>query len=215
MSLIMMAVVLVASAFTPNTKWPYLMEQFQEGTLYRGADHSVAQFNIHFKGNVLHYINPKDEKIYEAKQNDMDSVVIAGRKFVIANRMVMEVVAEKGENLVLKLEYADFGQINKATGAYGSSANSSSVRQVTSIEMSGLDNPKHGLLLQEKNDGSELYICTKYYLRVGKTVVEADKKDIEKMLSDSQKDAWKQFLKKNKIKWKNVDSLVTVLGFFE
>jgi hypothetical protein len=210
----MSAFALAASAFTPNTKWPYMMEQFQEGTLYRGKDYSVAQFNIHYKGNVLHYINPKDDKIYEAKQNDMDSVVIAGKKFVKADGKVMEVVAQKDANLVLKYDFADFSQLNRATGAYGSSANSSATRQLSSIDMAGLDNPKHGLLLQEKNDGSELYIRTKYFLRVGNVVVEADKKDIEKMLPDSQKDAWKQFLKKNKIKWKNEDSLVLVLSFF-
>ena len=65
----MSVVALLASAYTPNTKWPYVYENFSEGTLYRGKDYSVAQFNIHYMGNVLHYISPEDDKIYTAKQS--------------------------------------------------------------------------------------------------------------------------------------------------
>lgn len=214
--LMMMSIVaLGVSAFTPNTKWPYLMENFQEGTLYRGKDYSVAQFNVHFMGNVLHYINPKDDKIYEARHNDMDSVVIGGRKFVVADKHVMEVVGEQGGNLVLQHDCADFNRITQPTGAYGSSANSSATRQLSSLDLAGMNNPKHGLLLQEKNDGHELYVRSRFYLKVGDTVVEADKKDIEKMLPADKKEAWKQFLKKNKIKWKNAESLTKVLDFFK
>ena len=56
---------------------------------------------------------------------------------------------------------------------------------------------------------------SRFYLKVGDTVVEADKKDIEKMLPADKKEAWKQFLKKNKIKWKNAESLTKVLDFFK
>jgi hypothetical protein len=199
--LMMMSIVaLGVSAFTPNTKWPYLMENFQEGTLYRGKDYSVAQFNVHFMGNVLHYINPKDDKIYEARHNDMDSVVIAGRKFVLADDMVMEVLGECGADKVLRYDYADFSNLTQATGAYGASANSSATRQLTSLDLAGMNNPQHGLMLQEKNDGKQFYVRTKFYLQIGNAVVEANKKEVEKILPADKKDAWKQFLKKNKIR---------------
>ena len=213
--LAMMAVVAIAAnAFTPNTKWPYMLEDFQEGTLYRAGEYSVAQFNIHYMGNVLHYVNPKDNKIYEAKQNDMDSVVIGVQKFVLADGKVMELVGEKGANQVLKYDYADFAMLNQGSGAYGSSANSSATRQLTSIELAGMNNPMHGLLLQQKNDGNELFIRTKYFLRIGGQLVEANKKDVEKIVPADNKDAWKKFLKENKIKWKNAESLESVIAFF-
>ena len=213
--MIMLVVALTMNAFTPNTKWPYLLENFQEGTLYRGKDYSIAQFNIHLMGNKLHYVNPKDDKICESRQNDMDSVVIGGKKFVLADGELMQVVGSNGQNMVLLCEYADFSGMNQAKGAYGSSSNSSATRQLTSIDLAGMNNPKHGLLLQEKNDGSELYMHKKYFLKLGNKVIEAGKKDVEKILADSQKDAWKQFLKKNKIKWKNPESLVLVLDFLK
>ena len=58
-------------------------------------------------------------------------------------------------------------------------------------------------------------MCKKYFLKLGNKVIEAGKKDVEKILADGQKDAWKQFLKKNKIKWKNPESLVLVLDFLK
>ena len=214
-TLLMAVVALVANAYSPNTKWPYMMEDFQEGTLYRVADYSGAQFNIHYMGNAIHFINPKDDKIYESRKTDMDSVVIAGRKFVLADDMVMEVLGECGADKVLRYDYADFSNLTQATGAYGASANSSATRQLTSLDLAGMNNPQHGLMLQEKNDGKQFYVRTKFYLQIGNAVVEANKKEVEKILPADKKDAWKQFLKKNKIKWKNAESLLSVLEFFK
>lgn len=215
LAIVMALVAIAAGAYTPNTKWPYLNEHFTEGTVYRGADYSVAKFNIHLQGNILHYINPEDDKIYTAKHNDVDSVVIAGVTFVPDKDMMMEVVAKNGENMVLKYDYADFAALNTTSGAYGSSANSSASSNYTSIELAGMNNPRHGLMMQEKNDGKFITMRTKYFLRIGKTLVEAKKGDIEDMLPADQKDAWKQFLKANKIKWRNPESLAKLLNFFK
>jgi hypothetical protein len=43
--------------------------------------------------------------------------------------------------------------------------------------------------------------------------IEANKKSVEKMLTDKQKTEWKAFQKENKIKWKDSDSLEKVLTF--
>ena len=77
-----------------------------------------------------------------------------------------------------------------------------------------MNNPMHGLLLQQKNDGNELFIRTKFFLRIGGQLVEANKKDVEKIVPADNKDAWKKFLKENKIKWKNAESLESVIAFF-
>lgn len=214
----MMAVAaLCANAFTPNTKWPYLNENFAEGTVYRGKDYSMARFNIHLLGNVLHYINPDDDKIYTAKHSDMDSVVIAGKKFVQTpvEGKLMEVLAVSGENLVLKLEYADFNVLAANSGAYGASLNSSASNNWASLDLAGMNTPRHGLMLQERNDGSDLRMRAKYYLLIGSRCVAANKGDVEDLLPAERKDEWKKFLKENKIKWKNPESLAVVLGFFK
>lgn len=219
-TVILAFVALVVNAFTPNTKWPYMYEHFTEGTLYRGQDYSIAQFNIHYMGNVLHYVSPEDDKIYLAKGNDMDSVVINGKKFVLADhkdgKKMMEVVAQNGANMALRLDYADFeAAMRSNTGAYGSSANSSATRNLSSLELAGMNNPKHGLMLQEKNDGKTLGVRTRYYLRIGKFDIEANKKAVEQIVPADREEQWKQFLKKNKIKWKKPESLALVLEFFK
>lgn len=211
----MALVALSAYAWTPNTKWPYLLEHFTEGTLYRGKDYSEAKFNIHLQGNILHYINPTDDKIYEAKQNDMDSVVIAGATYVVNKGEVLEVVGRYGDNLVLKLEYGNFDPLFSASGAYGSSLNSSASEKWASLDLAGKNNPRHGLMLQEKDDGRTFTTRTKYFLRIGKITVEAKKGDVEDLVPAERKDAWKQFLKQQKIKWKKPESLVKVLEFFK
>ena len=216
----MSVVALLASAYTPNTKWPYVYENFSEGTLYRGKDYSVAQFNIHYMGNVLHYISPEDDKIYTAKGNDVDSVMIADRKYVLVDhkdgRKMMEVVAQSGENKAFRLDYVDFdAAMQSSGGAYGSSSNSSATRNLSSLDLGGMNNPKHGLLLQEKNDGKSLVVRSRYYLRIGKFDIEANKKAVEQIVPAEKEEEWKQFLKKNKIKWKKPESLQLVLEFFK
>ena len=216
----MSVVALLASAYTPNTKWPYVYENFSEGTLYRGKDYSVAQFNIHYMGNVLHYISPEDDKIYTAKGNDVDSVMIADRKYVLVDhkdgRKMMEVVAQSGGNMAFRLDYVDFdAAMQSGGGAYGSSSNSSATRNLSSLDLGGMNNPKHGLLLQEKNDGKSLVVRSRYYLRIGKFDIEANKKAVEQIVPAEKEEEWKQFLKKNKIKWKKPESLLQVLEFFK
>ena len=219
--LVMMSVVaLVAGAYTPNTKWPYVYENFAEGTLYSGKDYSVAQFNIHYMGNVLHYISPEDDKIYTAKGNDVDSVVIADKIYMLVDhkdgRKMMEVVAQSGENKAFRLDYVDFdAAMQSGGGAYGSSSNSSATRNLSSLDLGGMNNPKHGLLLQEKNDGKSLVVRSRYYLRIGKFDIEANKKAVEQIVPAEKEEEWKQFLKKNKIKWKKPESLLQVLEFFK
>ena len=216
----MSVVALLASAYTPNTKWPYVYENFTEGTLYRGKDYSMAQFNIHYMGNVLHYISPEDDKIYTAKGNDVDSVVIADKTNILVDhkdgRKMMEVVAQSGENKAFRLDYVDFdAAMQSSGGAYGSSSNSSATRNLSSLDLGGMNNPKHGLLLQEKNDGKSLVVRSRYYLRIGKFDIEANKKAVEQIVPAEKEEEWKQFLKKNKIKWKKPESLQLVLEFFK
>ena len=53
-----------------------------------------------------------------------------------------------------------------------------------------------------------------YYFIFGDKIVEATRKEVEKSLGDNGKTKLKAFVKQNKIKWKNEDSLVKLLEFF-
>jgi hypothetical protein len=68
-------------------------------------------------------------------------------------------------------------------------------------------------MLQERSDGREISLKHKFFFIVNGKQIDASKKDVEGLLSDEGKKEWKTFLKQNKIKWKNVDSLKQVLSF--
>lgn len=206
---------IASNAYTPNTQWPYLNENFEEGTVYRGKDFSSAKFNIHLVDNILHYINPDDDKIYAAKNSEIDSVVIAGVPYTHCQGKMMAIVAKNTRGMVLRYDYADFDALFTQTGAYGTSLNTGSGRNLSSLELAGMSNQRHGLMLQEKHNGKEIGMRKKYYLRIGRIEVYANKKAIEEILPTDRKDEWKQFLKKNKIKWSKPESLSLVLNFFE
>ena len=55
-----------AQKFEPNTKWPYVYENFMPGTIYfEGNEKSSADLNIHLWGNMLHYVKG-DGRIYQS-----------------------------------------------------------------------------------------------------------------------------------------------------
>lgn len=206
--------ILANAQFAPNTRWPYLYENFSQGTIYFAKNQkSEAQLNIHLLGNTLHYIT-QDGKIFESSDKDVIRVEIGNDIYWFANHKLMQVMAQKGDCALLKLVYGDFNSMTSGSGAYGSSLNSSASRDLSSLDLGGLNQPELGKMLQERNDGSEIPLETAYYFILGGKVVEANKKTVTETVEASQSDNWKKFLKENKIKWKKEDSLISVLGFF-
>lgn len=204
----------VNAQFAPNTRWPYLYENFSQGTIYFAKNQkSEAQLNVHLLGNTLHYIT-QDGKIFEGSDKDVIRVEIGNDTYWFANHKLMQVITQEGDCALLKLVYGDFDSMTSGSGAYGSSLNSSASRDLSSLDLGGLNQPELGKMLQERNDGSEIPLETAYYFILGGKVVEANKKAVTETVEVSQSDNWKKFLKENKIKWKKEDSLISVLGFF-
>lgn len=204
----------VNAQFAPNTRWPYLYENFSQGTIYFAKNQkSEAQLNVHLLGNTLHYIT-QDGKIFESSDKDVIRVEIGNDTYWFANHKLMQVITQEGDCALLKLVYGDFDSMTSGLGAYGSSLNSSASRDLSSLDLGGLNQPELGKMLQERNDGSEIPLETAYYFILGGKVVEANKKAVTETVEVSQSDNWKKFLKENKIKWKKEDSLISVLGFF-
>jgi hypothetical protein len=69
------------------------------------------------------------------------------------------------------------------------------------------------LILKEKENGADLTILTTYYIIKGGSCIKATRKDVEDSLSDSAKAGWKAWMKANKIKWKDPESLLKVVDF--
>lgn len=205
-----------AQKFEPNTKWPYIYEDFTPGTIYfEGNEKSQADLNIHLWGNVLHYVKA-DGRIYQSDDKKIVRVEIGSDAYIYIDRQLMHVIANQGTNLLVKLTKGDFDAMRSSGGgAYGSSLNSSASRDLSSLgfDLGGLNNPELGLMLQEKKEGRTIPIENEYFFIIDGKEVNANKKAVEKIIDRERTEEWKLFLKENKLKWKNVESLKLVLGF--
>lgn len=200
--------------FEPNTKWPYLYENFINGIVYStDMQKSEGKLNVHLSGNVLHYIG-KDGKVYQSNDRKISRVEIGNDVYVVIDHSLMQVVGKDGNNILLKHVKADFSRVSSDNGgAYGASLNSSASNQLSSLELGGLNTPELGKLLQEKNDGAEIPLETEYFFIVGDKRIAADKNEVADFLGSDKAEEWKSFQKENKIKWKKEDSLITVLKY--
>lgn len=210
----LLALSVSAQRYVPNTKWPYLYEDFQKGTIYsEGKQKSEAELNIHLLGNVLHYINT-DGRIFQSNDKNIIRVEVGDdQAFIFSDHQLMEIVANEGTNLLLRLKKADFDAMAAGSGAYGASLNSSAARDLSSLDLGGLNNPELGKMLQEKKDGRDIPIVENYYFVINDTRIDATKKDVEKFVGAERAADLKKFLKENKIKWKNAESLSLLLKF--
>lgn len=212
---VMLSTVLTTNAqnYDPNTKWPYIYENFTDGTVFfDGNKKAQMQLNIHLWGNKLHYISD-DKRILESRDKGVVRVEIGNDAYIFSDHKLVKILAVDQNNLVVELIKADFDALFTGTGAYGSSLNSSAARDLSSLDLGGIDNPELGRLLQERNDGRDLSLKRLYFFIIDGKQIEANKKEVESLLSDNGKKEWKAFQKQNKIKWKDEDSLAKVLSF--
>lgn len=201
--------------FTPNTLWPYVYENFESGTIYFANEkQNSSLLNIHLYGNVLHYV-ANDGKIYNVDVKDITKVAIGNDTYVCNNGKMMQVVAAKGGATLLKMEKADFDALFTSTGAYGASLNTYGSRDISALDLGGLNGPELGKMMQTKKDGREISIKAEYYLKIGSKLMPANKKDIINNLDESIKGDFKTYVDKNKIKWKKENSLVKMMDFFD
>ena len=212
---VMLNTILTANAqnYEPNTKWPYIYENFTDGTVFfEGNKKTQMQLNIHLWGNKLHYL-ADNNRILETKDKGIVRVEIGNDAYIYSDHQLVKILAVDQSNLVVELTKADFDALFTGTGAYGSSLNSSAARDLSSLDLGGIDNPELGRLLQERNDGRDLSLKRLYFFIIDGKQIEANKKEVESLLNDNGKKEWKAFQKQNKIKWKNEDSLTKVLSF--
>ena len=99
------------------------------------------------------------------------------------------------------------------SGAYGASLNSSAARDLSSLDLGGLNTPELGKMLLEKKDGREIPIVENYYFVINDTRIDATKREVEKFVGHKRAGDLKKFLKENKVKWKNAESLTQLLKY--
>ena len=211
---ICMSVVGQVSAYAPSTKWPYLYDEFQDGTVFFADNQKVqqAKLNVHLQNCTLHYLD--EDKVLQSDPRNIERVLIGNDTFIYMNGELVRLIKAEDKILLVKLVKADLAALSKGeTGAYGMSSNASAVQQLSSIQMGGISNLSHSQMKLERNEGKDLPLIESYYFIINNKIIEAIKKDVEKSLTDASRDKLKAFIKQNKIKWKDENSLVKLLDF--
>lgn len=203
----------VGQRYEPNTKWPYIYDDFISGNIYfDGNKKTSLKLNIHLWGNKLHYLS-ESQKIQEATDQGVVRVEIGKDAYIFCDHQLMKFLAVEQNNLLVELTKADFDALFSGTGAYGASLNSSASRDLSSLDLGGLDSPEIGRLLQERNDGRTIPLRRLFYFVIDGKLVDASKKSVESTLNENDLKPWNAFVKQNKIKWKDEESLKKVLSF--
>lgn len=218
MSRITIIAILVASAVTsafaqsPTTTYPYLYDNFTQGTVVMDDGNKESkQMNVHLREGRLHYID--NGIIKEAFLKDVAAVEIGNDVYLPVNVSLMKVVAKNDNGCVVLEQLGDFEGAIDGSGAYGASASSSATMKLTSIQTDNQINQNYMNILNEKESGMTLGVLSAYYIVTPKYKVKALRKDIEAALPAERASQLKAYIKEKKVRWKNPQGLLPLVDF--
>jgi hypothetical protein len=194
--------------------WPYYYPDFQQGTLtLSNGQTRVMPINIHLLKGDLHFVDDKG-MIQMAPAGQFSSVQIGEDFFKRVNGYLMKITPGPDEkNFVAVRSIVDMTALNETGGAYGTSSTTASTQRITSVDLPGFVNTNHMEQMQHRESGKKLSIKNEYYVVIDGKAVKASKKEVTEALGADKAAAFKQFLKKNKINWKNEQSLLKLFDF--
>lgn len=202
----------LAFAQNPSTTWPYIYDNFTPGTIYmKGSTKSDVLMNVHLRHDHLHFID--NDVVKQANLTDVLIVSIGADSYLPMGGELLKIVAKNDNGVVAASIIGDFAAAQQTGGGYGASSETASTRKLSSFELEGQVNQNHVLLLQEKENGADLNVITTYYIVRGGESLKATRKDINASLSAEGQAAFKAWLKANKIKWKDPESILKVVDF--
>lgn len=200
-----------AQQFKPTTLWPYLYGSFMPGQVFSKGQAQDAMLNVHLLHGELHSL--AGDAISAVTQT-VDSVAIAGVVFVPVDGMLCQVLAKSGSVAVVKKVYGDFNKLMSGTGAYGSTLSTSGRRELSSIEIGGINQTNHGILLRTRADGQFLPLKTERLVCVfspsGVTAVDASARAVRELVPADRREQLKADLKAAKVKWGRDEGVVPV-----
>ncbi|MGN0028122.1 MAG: hypothetical protein ACI35Q_00050 [Marinilabiliaceae bacterium] len=172
------------------------------GQVFSKGQAQDAVLNVHLLHGELHSL--AGDAISTVTQT-VDSVVIAGAVFVPVDGMLCQVLAKSGSVAVVKKVYGDFNKLMSGTGAYGSTLSTSGRRELSSIEIGGINQTNHGILLRTRADGQFLPLKTERLVCVfspsGVTAVDASARAVRELVPADRREQLKADFKAAKVKW--------------
>ena len=201
---------LAGSAFAqyePTSTWPYIYKDFIDGEIQLNiGSPKKAKLNIHVSKARLHFID--DAYICEANMIDVLSVRIGSDFYTNAGGKMMKVLAQSDLSLVVEENIVDPVRLNATGGAYGSSSSTLSTTALSAVEQTTVGGRTElTRLATSKEDGQVLPLLKKKYILLKGWVIYASRKDVLETFPE-HKESIVDFVKKNKIKWNDPQSLL-------
>ena len=196
------------------TTWPYYYPEFTDGTMIlSNGQKKTRPINIHLLKGDLHFIDEKGI-IQMAPAGQFSAVQIGEDTFRRVGGYLMKITpGPDDKHFIAVRTIADLSVLNETGGAYGTPATTASTQRITSVDMPGFVNTSHMEIMQNKENGKKLTVKNEYYVVIGGNAIKATKKDIADALGSERAAAFKQFLKKNKINWRDEQSLLKLFDF--
>ena len=198
--------------YQPTSVWPYLYSDFTEGELQMiGGAPQKGIYNIHLSEGRLHFI--EDGMIREASFSEVFSVRIGKDYFANVGGSMMKVLAQSDQGMVVEKSVVDLVALNSSGGAYGSSSSTQATMSLSSMEGVGgtRTNMNHMELRNSRDEGQLLPLTVHLYLLIDGVLIPATKKEVADS-GRATKEELKVFYKENKIRWKDPQSLLLLVG---
>lgn len=205
-----------AHPYEPRDTWPFLYEEFTEGnTRTRSGELlSGALFNITASDSKLLYI--KDDTIMLADMNSIYTVKIGDDVYLNVMGRLYKVMSELDKGLVLMQYSLDIDKLNKAEIGYGVSSSAGTARNVQ-VSLDGRFDFVNMSVQQswhDKDSGTILPMNETLYLYLNNTLIPATQHTVTTWPGVDKKEA-NAFIKQEKIKWKQTESLEKLIIFLD
>jgi len=207
-----------AQSFKPLETWPYLYEDFTEGGAITFKDDVVKydSMNINLIDGKLHYI--QNGTIMVADLVKVKYVTIGADVYANIRGRLMKILAETPHGGVLLEKTVNVEELKKSSIGYGKSA-VASTQNVSTMALDAINDFNTGVVGKSLDDfagdkysGNELPVKETRYLSVDGYAVKANKKEVS-AFPGIDGNALKAYLKTNKVKFNNVESLSGLVEF--
>ena len=212
-----MTIPLFAQKYEPRDTWPFVYENFTDGSLYSSTGDVLlsARMNVSVLNQKLYYL--KGETVMEADMVRLYAAKISSGPaedlYVNVGAKMYRVLAESDGGAALQADILDVERYNKASIGYGVTSYTASTQNVSGLAMESAAGVNINQAQASKEGGDPLPVLEKKYILYGRgRIVPALKREVMD-IPDLDKQAAKAFFKENKIKWNQAASLTQVADF--
>ena len=202
-----------AQKYVPLDTWPYVYEDFLSGTVATSSGQPATEYlcNVSILDGSIHYI--KDDHIMRAEMGSVRKADISGDIYINIAGQMYRIVSENADGCVLEQIMFNPDAEEKSSIGYG--VNSSVANTKSSSNLMGIRSETMNKSVMdaqaEKFGGKAIAYNVKNYLYVGGKLYQASR--YEMIQAGVDKAALDGFVKANKIKWKQTESLEKLVTF--